>query len=408
MATYNGKTTCILNLRSSTSTSSTLIAQIPESTILSVSTINGNDSWFSTTYNGNPGYVYARYVEVTDAGATCFVHASSLNIRLLPSTSSTKLYVAAGGAVLQLLDAESVAGWYRVSSASGTGWGSASFLTIQESSGSEEEEMPEIDFDNMSFSLGDEGEDVWKYVNEALGNHHYAPGLSSDRFTYATQWAIKYFQSRNGLQPTGVADPATLKKLHGLSGTVTKGVSDAVINRSAEGPAVEDIKMNNPLWSGVVFDADNTAAVETIGDSGNAPTAIAIAFSTLCRSAFTPPAICDETLSRNLRDHDGVTGVTADFYQKITVGHDVVCLDSTTDLETIRRHCAAGGIAVTRLTYNSTYPYCTVNGATHVVVYKVDSGFVYLVNSNAGSNAPIPVDVWNANWVKNTWLYILG
>lgn len=52
-----------------------------------------------------------------------------------PSTSDTVIYTAAKGATLSLLDASSVTGWFRVSSFSGTGWGSSDYLTADGGSG---------------------------------------------------------------------------------------------------------------------------------------------------------------------------------------------------------------------------------------------------------------------------------
>lgn len=120
-----------LNLRSSASSSSTSLAMIPNNTKL-VLQDSGSNGWFKTVYNGNTGYVMARYIAVTDDGGTCTVTTSSgsLNIRQTPSSSATVLFTAAKGSTLRLLDSTSVSGWYRVSNGSGTGWAQSSYLTI--------------------------------------------------------------------------------------------------------------------------------------------------------------------------------------------------------------------------------------------------------------------------------------
>jgi len=49
-----------LNLRESTSTSSALLATIPNYTVLEVSIVN--NSWYKTTYNNKTGYVMSKYL----------------------------------------------------------------------------------------------------------------------------------------------------------------------------------------------------------------------------------------------------------------------------------------------------------------------------------------------------------
>lgn len=95
------------------------------------------NDWFQTSFNGTSGYVVAQYIAVTSGTGTCTVTTASdpLNIRKTPSTSATVIYRAAKGATLSLLDNSSVAGWFRVSSASGTGWGSSDYLTADGGSG---------------------------------------------------------------------------------------------------------------------------------------------------------------------------------------------------------------------------------------------------------------------------------
>lgn len=137
MATYNGVVTGGgLNLRQTASTSSLRIIQIPDGTAITVSTITGKQEWFSTSYNGYSGYVVAQYVAITEDGDTCTVSTSSgsLNIRKTASTSADVVFTAAKGATLRLLDTTSVSGWYRVSNASGTGWGSSAYLTLDNDS----------------------------------------------------------------------------------------------------------------------------------------------------------------------------------------------------------------------------------------------------------------------------------
>ena len=119
-----------LNLRQSTSKSSTILASIPNGTALTVETVSGHNDWFKTTYNGNTGYVVAQYIAAI-SGDTCVVATSSgsLNIRKTPVSGTNVLFTAAKGSTLYLLDSTSVSGWYRVSNSSGTGWAVSSYLS---------------------------------------------------------------------------------------------------------------------------------------------------------------------------------------------------------------------------------------------------------------------------------------
>lgn len=138
MASFTGKVVGgSLNLRASCSTGSSALASIPNNTTLTVNTVSGQNDWFQTSFNGTSGYVVAQYIAVTSGTGTCTMTTASdpLNIRKTPSTSATVIYRAAKGATLSLLDNSSVAGWFRVSSASGTGWGSSDYLTADGGSG---------------------------------------------------------------------------------------------------------------------------------------------------------------------------------------------------------------------------------------------------------------------------------
>ncbi|MGM9603022.1 MAG: SH3 domain-containing protein [Faecousia sp.] len=137
MATFNGKVVGgSLKLRASASTSASSPTSIPNGTSISVSTISGNQEWFSTSYGGHSGYVVAQYVAITAGGKACTVTTTSgpLNIRKSASTSATVIFTAAKGSTMRVLEGPDN-GWLRVSNASGTGWGSSDFLTIDDNTG---------------------------------------------------------------------------------------------------------------------------------------------------------------------------------------------------------------------------------------------------------------------------------
>lgn len=130
MTTYIGYAVIGQNLRPTASTSGSAIAWIPQGAELTISLVDGENAWLAAVYEGEAGYVSARNVGITNAGTTCEVTGSSAKVYRTPSTSATQLYTTATGDILQLLDSTSTEGWYRVSTADGTGWAQASMLTI--------------------------------------------------------------------------------------------------------------------------------------------------------------------------------------------------------------------------------------------------------------------------------------
>ena len=56
-----------LNLRASTSTSSSLLGTIPNNTTIDVTAVNA--SWYQTTYNGKTGFVMSKYL-TSDSSST--------------------------------------------------------------------------------------------------------------------------------------------------------------------------------------------------------------------------------------------------------------------------------------------------------------------------------------------------
>lgn len=382
-----------LTLRQSASTSSSRVSTIPDGTALQLETCSAND-WFYTTYNGQSGYVVAQYIAITNDGGVCQVdNSGSLNIRKTPSSSATRLYQAAAGSQLRLLDTTSVPNWYRVSGANGTGWAVSSYLSVVSQPSS-----------SSSLSLGDEGAEV-SAVQEKLMSKHYYFGHSDGVFDTRTEWAVKYFQDRNSLTVDGIVGPATSAKLNDPDAVI--GVSTNVVDRVVGGPAEPNIKMNNPIWTNVVWDANNTSETETIGTSGNAPTAVAIMFSTMWENAITPPVIAQWAKNANLRDETGTKGVVDSFFTRVASEWQVAYegTDKNTanyTLAEMQNYLNQGGLMLVRLTNHGAGSAYT-NGATYVVIYKIDSSGVHVENSNAGSNATISTAAWNAG--RDYWIH---
>lgn len=378
------------------------------------------EDWFITTLVDYTGYVQAKHIGVTDAGITCQVTSETADVYVRPSTDSNILYAVEQGAILQLLNTQYAEGWYRVSTVAGTGWALASGLTILEveegesggetggesggDSGSGETGSTTVDFTGMSFTVGDSGDNVYNYVQKPLLDNHYYYGKNPGVFDEDTMWAVKYFQFKNGWLTdscTGVADQATLEKLNGQDGEITAGLSNDVLERKNVFVPT-DLTMDHDLWKAYPFDAANTETVEVIGDAANAPAAIAIAFSALTGLAITPPVICREALANLWRDHDGVTGVTSDFWSGIANLHGMTYTALGTSTTNLTNYCAAGGIALIRVKDDDAHDYCSDGGATYLVVYKVEDGYIYLQNANNRSSSAAMLSSYvsnQASWV---------
>lgn len=375
--------------------------------------------WFIASDYDYTGYIRARYIGVTDAGATCSVSAETADVYVTPSTDAAILYAVESGEVLQLLDTQYAEGWYRVSTVAGTGWIQTSCVTGESEdgsdnsgSGSEGSEGSEgetgsttVDFTGMSFSVGDSGDDVYNYVQKPLLDNHYYYGKDPGTFDEDTMWAVKYFQYKNGWEITdcdGVADQAVLEKLNGQDGALVAGLSANVIDR-IDNEIPTDLTMDHPLWKAHPFDATNTTnKTEQIGDSGNAPAAIAIAFSALTGLAITPPVICREALAHNWRDHNGITGITSSFWAGIANLHGMTYTALGTSTTNLTNYCANGGIALIRVKDDSEHDYCSDGGATYLVVYKVENGYIYLQNANDRSSSTAMPTSYVSN--KKDWV----
>lgn len=67
------------------------------------------------------------------------------------------------------------------------------------------------------FANGDEGEDVKHLQSRLVRLNYLSSSQTTGRYGDKTEAAVKAFQSRNGLEPTGEADPDTIEKLNDKS-----------------------------------------------------------------------------------------------------------------------------------------------------------------------------------------------
>lgn len=423
MATFNGYVRGgALNLRASCSTGATKLASIPDGTALQVSTVDGQNEWFATSYAGYSGFVVAEFVAITEDGGTCQVTTVSggLNVRKKPVSGATRIFLAPQNSILRLLDYTSVSGWYRVSDSNGTGWAQSQFLTILSyPNGNTPTPDPDPDPSGDTIPAPDTviTEDLAFDSSNAqvipLQAHLNQLGYYceiSTKFDYYTLWAVKYFQQRNNLTVTGIVDANTRAKLnaYGVSCGTKRGVDDAIRYwRVNQTPQQWYMNGSAQLWRNEPFNAANTSQVETIGDSGNCPTSFAMIASTLRGMAITPPIVCNYVQENGLRDENGNTGVTSDFFEAAALKYGLRYHGRVSGIANIKNYVQNFSyLALVRVVANSAHSYC--GGATYLVVYKVD-GLVYVMNPNYNTRTQVNLSesAWNASWVKEAHLYSL-
>lgn len=116
------------NLRSSPSTSASIIDLIPKDT--AVYLIDSNSGWYEINYNNKIGWVNSSLLAAVPKG--CYVsikNAYSLNIRNTPSASSQILGVLYKDQYAKVLDYSSDGKWFKISINGIEGWSSASYLS---------------------------------------------------------------------------------------------------------------------------------------------------------------------------------------------------------------------------------------------------------------------------------------
>lgn len=422
MATFNGNVVGgSLALRSSASTGSTRLATIPNGTALTVSTISGNTEWFATSYAGYSGYVVAEFIGITNDGGACTVTTASgsLNIRKKPSGSV--IFTAPQNSTLRLLDYTSVSGWYRVSNGEGTGWADSDYLTITAYPGGGsvnpdpdpdpdpdipvDPEVPSVPAPSVTITAtlrnGDTGSQVTA-LQQRLAELWYYVGDINGIFGYNTEWAVRHFQDRNGLDIDGVVGSNSRAKLN--STNVIRGVDDCIYNYSVgEEPVQWFMNGSDAIWRNEEFDADNTTAVETIADSGNAPTSFAMIAATLKCQAITPAHVCKWLKNEGYRDENGQTGITSSFFNAAATQYGLQYHNKVHTLNDIITQLGYNRLALVRVTGNQAHDYCSPNGATYLVVYAVEDGLVKVLNPN--SNTQDQYDMSTSTWNGAEWMH---
>lgn len=134
-----------VNFRSQPSTSSTVLASMPNGASVNITGVS--NGWFKATYNGQNGYVSADYVSFAGSGSGSssssnqsssssspttrtgkIVCDTSVNFRSQPNTSCSIIGSLYNGATVTILSSEN--GWYKATYNGKTGYISADYVTV--------------------------------------------------------------------------------------------------------------------------------------------------------------------------------------------------------------------------------------------------------------------------------------
>ncbi|WP_251131050.1 SH3 domain-containing protein [Exiguobacterium sp. s189] len=128
------KTTVNLNLRTSASTSGSILTTIPSGEV--VNYIGTYGSWFKVSYNGMTGYVSSQYLAPTSTTEVERVYSTTanLNLRQSTSTSSTILLTIPSGSTVDYLG--TYGSWYKVTYKGVTGYVSSEYVKVTTTSAS--------------------------------------------------------------------------------------------------------------------------------------------------------------------------------------------------------------------------------------------------------------------------------
>ncbi len=138
----------------------------------------------------------------TASAATGTVSASSLIMRLSPSSNSEAVTTLRQGKTVEILSQSG--GWYKVVCGSYSGYVYASYVKVD------------------GLKQGDQGDAV-KEVQQRLKELGYYSNTCDGKYGSVTVKAVKAFQQKNGLTADGVADSATVKKLNASNAVKADG-----------------------------------------------------------------------------------------------------------------------------------------------------------------------------------------
>ena len=124
-----------LNVRSSASTSGSILGSLSKGTAVKV--ISESNGWSKIEYNGGVGYVSSKYLSSSSSSTTTttkYVTASSLNVRSSASTSGSILGSLSKGTAVKVISESN--GWSKIEYNGGVGYVSSKYLSSSSSSSS--------------------------------------------------------------------------------------------------------------------------------------------------------------------------------------------------------------------------------------------------------------------------------
>ena len=402
-----------------------------------------------------------KCVQITASVSTCtalYAHT----VRQTPSTSGTSSFSATAGQTLKIINTTTMTGWYRVSGTTGTygtGWSQVSNLNITSTpdgygitndnttalytslslsnvyctvsngvtlplwyTGVPDNRvfrtlynnvicyisvfsLDIIDPDTNNLSLGSSGFGVIRY-KQRLYDLGYYSNHYDEKYGYDMVAAVKTFQGMNSLTDDGIIGTSTRAALNSTTATCWSDADVTNWQNHMDGTVPpKQWFMNNGLWSSNPW-PHTTGATETIGDSGNSITAMAMVLTTFGNAFISPAEMAEFTLRYNYRDPNGQQGVTNNFYTDIENLYDMIIFEkTTTSLSEIQAHLADGGLAIATVTADANQTYTA--GATQLVIYKITSSNVYVLSPNSNKNPPpLSYSAWNgASWFQTAYLY---
>lgn len=120
-----------LNLRSSASTDSTVLATLANGTQVDVISTTADGCWHEVSYNGVTGYLSGDYLKVEEEKVYGQVVVGPLNIRTGPGTQYASAGTLSTGAIVEIIDTVGgVGGWYETED----GYVSSDYVTIVDAS----------------------------------------------------------------------------------------------------------------------------------------------------------------------------------------------------------------------------------------------------------------------------------
>ena len=235
----------------------------------------------------------------------------NVNIRTAPGKNNTIILSAPAGKTVDYLgeSQRDNAGtlWYHVRYNNKTGWASADYITLMNEDGSFDEAF-------QLLKRGSKSEAVTT-LQKRLIELKYLKGTADGSFGPATETAVMLFQQASGMNPSGIADEATLKAIYSDSAVVKPGeVAGSTLEMGSKGDEVKALQ-----------DALKAKGYLTGASDGNFGSATASALKGFQRANGLPvTGIADDATRQALQDENSAamteTTATASLYETLKRG----------------------------------------------------------------------------------------